>query len=288
MKEILVGFDGSKAATEALRWAARAAAHHGWDVLVIQSWREPVYGERSWLEVWGDPNAPEREAQADLDAATAPVAERHPGVNFSTMLVNDSPARTLVDLSVGRPLVVVGARGRGGFSTLLLGSVSQKVAATSPSTVVVVRGDGDEQGDVVVGVDGSRASRQALRWAAEEARLRGLQLRVVMAWSYLLPVGEHGLEPFRASYTGDDARAALDAIIAEELGDDPGIEVRADPVCALASRALIERGADAALVVVGPRETSVHPRAGLGSVTTQVLHHATCPVAIVRGEDQPT
>lgn len=279
---IVVGFDGSEPAMEAVRWAAAEADRRGWDVLVVQSWREPLFGGPSWVELWEDPDLPRQRAQADLDAAVEAVASDHPAVGFATQLANDSPARAVIDASEGVSLVVVGARGRGGFSTLLLGSVSQRIVSRAATTVVVVRGDVDGDGDVVVGVDGSPTGRRALAWAAEEARLRSRKLRAVMAWTYLVPQGEHGAEPFRAEYTDADARLALRTICDEVLGPDPQVELDLDAVCDMAARALIERAADASLLVIGPGESSVPARLDLGSVSLQVLHHAPCPVALVR------
>lgn len=161
-------------------------------------------------------------------------------------------------------MVVVGHRGRGEFSSLLLGSVSQWIATRALSTVVVVRPSENKDGDVLVGADGSEPSRRALAWAAEEARQRDSRLRVVLAWSYLLPEGVHGLEPFRAGYTDADARRALRTIAEEVLGPDPGLEVKLEATCDLAARALIERADHAALLVVGPQKSSMHSRLDLG------------------------
>ena len=289
MEQIVVGFDGSKPAMGALRWAAEEAERHGWEVLVVQSWREPILGDRPLIEIWQDPEAGARLVKAELDGAVDRVAGDHPAVHFSTQLLGDRPDRVIIEVSEDAPLVVVGARGRGGFSSLLLGSVSRRVASGAASTVVVVRGKWDAGGDVVVGVDGSVPSRRALAWAAAEARQRRCRLRVVLAWSYLLPEGVHGPEPFRASYTDADARLALRTIADEVLGTDPGVEVELEATCELAAKALMERGEDAALLVVGPRKSSMRTRFDLGSVTLQLLHHAPCPLAIVRsGEDQET
>ena len=103
-----------------------------------------------------------------------------------------------------------------------------------------------------------------------------------MAWSYLMPEGEHGVEPFRVSYTSDHASLALQNIVKEVLGSDPGLVVELEATCDLAARALIERAGDASLVVVGPQKTPSRAWLDLGSVTLQALHHVSCPIAIVR------
>src|SRR5690606_21811654 len=94
----------------------------------------------------------------------------------------------LVDASAAADLVVVGARGLGGFRSLLLGSVSATVVERALSSVAVVRDDANHPlGPVVVGVDGSTLARRALAWAAEEARRRAAPLEVVHAWAGTVP-----------------------------------------------------------------------------------------------------
>jgi nucleotide-binding universal stress UspA family protein len=137
-------------------------------------------------------------------------------------------------------LLVVGARGLGGFRRLLLGSVSEQCLHHASYPVAVVRtspapAGADASPRVVVGVDGSAASQRALVWAVDEARARQVPLvrRVV-------PV------------------------------DRP-------------ASALLEAGAGADLIVVGDRGRSGFSGLLLGSVSHQVVHHATGPVVVVRG-----
>lgn len=282
MTRIVVGLDGSKSASGAVEWAAREARRRGSDVLVVQSWTDPLFLGPSLGNVWTDPNVAERAARSEFESDVDALVSAHPGVHFDTELVSVSPSVALVEASQTASMVVVGSRGRGGFSSLLLGSVSQRVAATAASSVVVVRGDDSDDGKVVVGVDGSPSSRVALHWAAEAARVRDCPLRVVMAWTYLLPQGEHGSEPFQATYTEADAWRVLGAIVDDELGTDPKVEVDLQAVCDLPARALIEHAEGAALLVVGPHGLTRHPRLDLGSAALQVLHHAPCPVAVAR------
>ena len=178
--------------------------------------------------------------------------------------------------------MVLGSRGTGGFLGLELGSVSLKVARRSPVPVVIVRGDHDLSGreEVVVGVDGSVCSRHALRWAADWAHAHGKRLVALLAWNYLEPEradGPHGFEP---DYKSSDAEEALRTIVADVLdgADGPGIDM--ETVCDLPARAVLERGADAALIVVGRHGTG-RWGADMGSTTGQILHHANGPVAVI-------
>ncbi len=280
--QVVVGIDGSASANAALHWAAREAGRYDAEVVALRSWSDPLVLGPSLTDAWKDPTAGERQARADMVEEVDAVAEAYPEVRFISELVADSPATALVAASEKAPLVVVGSRGRGGFASLLLGSVGQRVAMAAESTVVVVREPEHSDGLVVVGVDGSESSRHALTWAAEAARHRGCALRVVMAWSYLAPVDEHGSAEFRADYTEADAWKALTVIVDETLGTDVDLEVDLQAICDLPARALLEQAADASLLVVGPQGWSRHARVGLGSITIQVLHHAPCPLAIVR------
>ena len=137
-------------------------------------------------------------------------------------------------------------------------------------------------GVVVVGVDGSEGARRALRWAAEEARLRGVALRVVHVWSYLDQAGE----AFDPTYGEDDARRLLDEALAGAGTELGGLDVERRTVCDLASRGLLESATDGDLLVVGARGMGGFRGLMLGSVSQQVAQHAPCPVVIV--PDPPT
>lgn len=279
---IVVGFDGSAGASAALDWAAACAEQTGDDVLVVRSSREPTFDESVWAETGDDPDAARSGAERELRAALDAAGRDHPTVRWSGRVETGSPTAVLLAAAAEGRLLVVGHRGRGGFAELLLGSTARKVAARASGAVVVVRGAANPDGAVVVGVDGSASSRTALAWAAEEARHRGAKLHVVLAWSYLLPEGEHGPMPFDVDYSADEADRVLDVICTEVLGDHPGLDVRREATCELAAKALLERSGDAALLVVGPEGRSLRRRPDLGSVTAQLLHHAPCALAIVR------
>lgn len=144
---------------------------------------------------------------------------------------------------------------------------------------------GDVVGTVVVGVDGSACGRQALRFAAHEAAVRGCPLVVVRAWSMTTAPRPSGGEPGIVAPLSAYESAVADEIEAEvraEFSDSPGCEVRPMPVHDSPADALVAASESAALVVVGSRGHSVVASLLLGSVSEHLVHHAKGPVAVVR------
>jgi len=139
-------------------------------------------------------------------------------------------------------------------------------------------------GGIVVGVDGSEHGRRALRWAQREAALRGRELTALLAWGLFDQLHADGGASFDPDYGPTDAAAALNVIVADTLGAGA---VRQVVVCDLPARALLDAARDADLLVVGPRGRGELREVVLGSVTQTCLHHAPCPIAIVRGNDGP-
>jgi nucleotide-binding universal stress UspA family protein len=141
---------------------------------------------------------------------------------------------------------------------------------------------GRSRGGIVVGVDGSAAAGDALAWAVEEGRLRGVPVVAVMAWGLLdqhLAGATAGFDP---GYDEQDARAALDRYVLEAVGEDLAASVERRVVSDLPGRAMLDAAAEAQLVVVGSRGLGGFRGLLLGSVSQQVAHHAPCPVVIVR------
>ena len=149
-------------------------------------------------------------------------------------------------------------------------------------------------GAIVVGVDGSDASHEAVRWAAEEARLRFAPLVAVHAWSFIppQPIGDPGMLampagdlPGQLSAESDAAQIGFDAAIEEALGADPGIEIEKKLVEGDAGEALVAESASAQLVVVGSHGRTGFKAALLGSVSRHVTSHAKCPVVVIKSPD---
>lgn len=147
---------------------------------------------------------------------------------------------------------------------------------------------------VVVGVDGSAGSVEALRWALAEARLRKSPLRAVHAWMFgyvggtidgypslggsLDAYGSLGIDP------GDLHRAAedlLDRALADAGADTEGVEIERQVVQGSAAEALMTAVDENDLLVVGSRGHGGFAELLLGSVSQQCVHHAPCPVVVV-------
>jgi nucleotide-binding universal stress UspA family protein len=131
---IVVGVDGSPASLDALRWAVRQAELTGASVEAVTSWSYPTsYGFPVIANVdW------EQGARTVLDEAIAAVTDES-AAPVRRRVVEGHPARALADVAAGADLLVVGSRGHGGFTGLLLGSVSEYVVTHAPCPVVVIR-----------------------------------------------------------------------------------------------------------------------------------------------------
>jgi nucleotide-binding universal stress UspA family protein len=138
-------------------------------------------------------------------------------------------------------------------------------------------------GTVVAGVDGSAGSAQALRWAAQEARVRGAVLRAVCVWSFLNQAGKE----FDPGYGEADALRVLDEAVAGLGADAEEVRVERVAVNDLPARGLLEAAAGADLLVVGARGLGGFQGLLLGSVSHQVAQHAPCPVVIVPRREGP-
>ncbi len=132
---------------------------------------------------------------------------------------------------------------------------------------------------IVAGVDGCDDSKEALRWAARQARLTGAEVHAVTAWQ--VPFRIHAMPSHtEADYAGD-ARQALDTAVREALGPDPGVPVVTRLVQQRPAIALVEEAAHADLLVVGGHGRGELPGMHLGRVASYCTHHAPCPVVVV-------
>jgi nucleotide-binding universal stress UspA family protein len=137
-RRIVAGTDGSHASLLALEWAARQAELTDASLEVIAVWEWPnTFG-------WGsipDGFNPANDAREILEPTIASLQKGHPDVSVEYSIVEGHAAPTLVTLSKGAELLVVGSRGHGEFTGMLIGSTSQYCVANAACPVVVIRGD---------------------------------------------------------------------------------------------------------------------------------------------------
>ncbi len=136
---------------------------------------------------------------------------------------------------------------------------------------------------IVVGVDGSQSSKAALAWAVRQAALTGARVDAVTAWQVPATWGYGYSMALEIPDLGQAAGRALGEVIAEEAAQAPEVEIRPVVVQENAARALLDAAKGADLLVVGSRGHGGFTEAILGSVGQHCVHHATCPVVIIRG-----
>src|SRR3954454_16168617 len=137
---IVVGHDGSKCAQEALHWAARLARRADLELHVLRSWSmTSAPRPATWTAGYVPPLADWEQAVLDELSAHVEAAALDPAVRVTCHVVHKAPVQALLAAAEGANLVVVGARGRGGFAGLLLGSVSDQIVHHAACPVTVVR-----------------------------------------------------------------------------------------------------------------------------------------------------
>ncbi len=281
-RPVVVGVDGSDHARLALKWAADEALLRGTDLRVISATAGRPKGLPGWYEGAESDISP---GEAVVEDAVGLVATRHPSVVVRGEALEWPGALALIDASAGAELLVVGARGSGGFKELLLGSVSHQCVEHAHCPVVVVHG-GSEDPDrspaerrIVVGVDGSEGAERALRWALEEASIRDAAVEGRFAWQVnpaTVP-GTHGFEREEAAARGITEHAEL---LARQWAPGVRFDAVAEPDATVPS--LVDASVQAGLLVVGARGRGGFRGVLLGSVARQCADHARCPVVVVR------
>ncbi|WP_406209363.1 universal stress protein [Kitasatospora sp. NBC_01560] len=266
-RSIAVGVDPSEPSRAAVNWAADEAALRHADLRLVHA----RYGT-------ADPG----EAQL-LDEEWARVAERHPDLTVAAELVDGPPREALTGAAKGAVLLVVGNRGSGGFTELLVGSTSLYVAAHAPCPVVVVHHGPAPDGGVVVGLEGSDAEGPVLAHAFQTARLHSLPLTVIHAFSSPLVLGPgHEVPPV---YEEGHVAAEHERLVAEVLAGRrerfPDVAVTTSVVHSGAAKELVAASAAHRLVVVGRHGEPSGPLGRLGSTSRAVIQHAHCPVVVV-------
>ncbi len=289
---VVVGVDGSESAMNAVRWAAREAQRRGAPLRLLHvSHLAPVRHPRQISPPPEYHAALLEQGRHWLTEATEAAARVAPALPVSVDLHDGIAVDVLVNESRKAQLMVLGSRGLGGFTSLLIGSVAIAVSAHGHCPLVVVRASTSdepprEDGPIVVGVDGSELSDAALAFAFEAATARDVPLVAVHTWQDVYMAGAWTLLPGTVDW--DWLQAHEEKQLAERIAPwrqkFPLVEVRSLVVREPPARALLEQAANAQLIVVGSRGRGAFTGLGLGSVSQFLLHHAQCPVAVARTE----
>jgi nucleotide-binding universal stress UspA family protein len=140
---------------------------------------------------------------------------------------------------------------------------------------------------IVAGTDGSPSSMAALRWAIRQAELTGAAVDAVIAWHYPVPTGGYGWAPTGMA-TSFDFRENAEKVLAEAInaasGPGSSVPVRARVLEGNPAQVLLDACDGADLLVVGSRGHGGFTEALLGSVSQHCVHHARCPVVVIRGQ----
>jgi len=286
---IVAGYDGSDEAAAAVRWAAHQAFLRGTGLTVAHCSVWPAF-THDLGPVPGIADSGLRHAAEAVAAEGAAIARQEaPEVAVGTVLEFGWPAAVLKELSADSTLLVVGSRGIGGFMGLLVGSVSLELAATADCPVAVVRDARPEAGPVVVGVDAGQAGSTLSDNRQWEESVRNACVLATLTASPLLMVSVQRRQ-------GAWHRAPARPRNPEEVLDDaertvrrwsPSLDVRTRMLTGTSvAGTLLDAARGASAVVVGTHSRGVL-RGSLGSTAHAVLHHASCPVLVVRTADAP-
>ncbi|MCW3768638.1 universal stress protein [Paenarthrobacter ureafaciens] len=276
-KQIVVGYDGSTEAKQAVTWAARQAVLRGCQLHLVHC--------SLWILVTSDlgpvpgvaDSGLERAAERVLEEGLAVVKEAEPSVDVTSTLLHGMPRDHMGKLSVGAEMLVLGSRGLGGFLGLLVGSVSLEMAATASCPVAVIRSVDHPEGPVVVAIDDA-GSPEALEDACTMASVTGADLKVVHVVPE--PAGLRRLRDPIDSYPA--AEALVDSAVRKARELAPQSTVTGElQVNHSVARAILQAAPDARIVVVGTKGRGLI-KGTIGSTAHAVLHHAPGPVLVSR------
>jgi nucleotide-binding universal stress UspA family protein len=301
---VIVGFDGSDRARDAVWWAADEARRRDSPLTLVQAHGIPVSAAAyAWgpvgaggaaaafpgvepAVVLGDDRVREHTEQ-ELATLAKECRAQTPDLVVATEVGEGRASAVLLAAadSHDAALVVVGATGLGALPRAVLGSTAAELVHDAARPVVVVRGDRTRESaraPVVLGTGGTDAADHAVGFAFEFSARRGCPLHVVHAWSDspLDVLATLGLwEP--GTNTDEVADHIDEYVLGAERRRHPSVDVDVRVVHDRPARALVEQAAAAGLLVVGSRGRGAVRRALLGSVSHAAIYHAPCPVAVV-------
>ncbi|MDQ5973163.1 MAG: hypothetical protein QG661_372 [Actinomycetota bacterium] len=281
---VVVGYDGSPQADLAVSWAAAEAALRGRGLTIVHAILPSVAAGSLGAGLAPSPELIgqlETNAHDQLEALATTLRP----LDVLTSVTIGGPSGVLLEASETADVVVVGSRGRGGFASLILGSVAAQVAAHAACPVVTIRkAPADDAREIVVGIDATPGSEAALAFAFDEASRHGWTLIAVHAWdipAYDLLVVPNGPVPVGLADVADEEVRMSAEVLAGFRDSYPDVEVQEHLVKGPPVSSILTASTDPAMIVVGTRGHGPTVGALLGSISNGVLHKATVPVAVV-------
>lgn len=235
---VVVGVDGSASALSAVRLATREAARRRRDLRLVHAFIWP----RMHVDVRASVLVPESglryEAERILAEAAATAATTDDGVAVTMELTIGMPVPVLLAAAQQAELLVIGDRGLGGFTGLLLGSVAVQATSHSETPVLVARGEEHPAGPVVLGVDDSPDSKRAIEEAFAEAELRDADLLAVRVWTQ--PVATTPVNMLPLAHEPELAKVEEQQVLATALSECreryPKVRLREEVIAGRAAR----------------------------------------------------
>ena len=284
IRPIVVGVDESSGTDAALQWAVSEARAWALPLRLVYCYHWQ-YSASTLPPVDGTPQGPDsdvelalREIDDTVGRLVARARQLDEHVEISSAAIDGDPSDVLVDESQRASQLVLGSRHLKTLGAAVLGSVAHATIGRSACPTIVVRGaPGSQEGaGVVAGVDDTETSEQVLAFAFATASRHGVPVRPVLIWR----ADPRALIGWRAE---PPAPAKVEAWLSEAVAGwrekFPDVEVYPEVVREQPVAGLVLAATDQKLLVVGHRGRRT--LGSLGSVSQGVLHHATCPVAVV-------
>lgn len=279
---IVVGVDGSWRDSGALEWALRESEFRHEPLRAVHVIDEAVRGTPYWSPIVIDDTATNlvSDVQRYLDTSGSRL-------DHDADLRVGPPADRLTEAAEDGVMLVVGRRGMGAFKRLLIGSTSEAVVHQATVPVVVVP-DGwkpsDHAGPVLIAIDDSGENYAAIEFAVAAAEERQAPLRIVHVWDLPNIYSWDAMNVAGISTEwAENAQRYVESVADELRLKHPGLTVEIDVRRGHAVDGVVTAAqvGDAQLLVVGARRLRRVTSMLLGSVSRGVLHHATCPIAVV-------
>jgi nucleotide-binding universal stress UspA family protein len=279
---IHVGVDGSWRDTGALEWALQESLLRQEPLQAVHVIDEQLRHVPGW-----EPDLVDDQAMEVVNDVQKYLDESPGALDNEADLMVGPPARKLTEVAAGSRMLVVGRRGLGTFKRLLIGSTSEAVVTQAEIPVVVVPlhwKPTDHTGPVLVAVDDTDHNGGVIDFAISVASERKLPVRILHVWDLPAVFSWDAMNNAGVSAEwAENAQKHFENVAVEYRTKYPDVAIQVDVRRGHVVDGVVTAAeqTDAQLLVVGTRRHTRLAAMLLGSVTRGVLHHATCPLAVV-------